>query len=191
LDNLADTNAAIPVREAFPVAELQKFDIAFDAAGGFTIVTTNGNPGGSGGVMNSVPGPGPNQTTFSGFLTNGSDMVLFSSVAGPAPAKPGIRPLDTGTGSAAGAGDTGSASFSAVWCASAWAGQNLGCQADAASRTLGCVGFFPPKLSGGYGYITNQVGVTLTATNIMGSCNSHCVTCCKDLVTGALSGCTP
>ena len=67
-----------------PGSELQKFDIAFPSEGSFTIVT-NGNPTALGGSWTNSPGPGVNEITYQGYLTDGGDIVMFSAVTDPEP----------------------------------------------------------------------------------------------------------
>jgi hypothetical protein len=187
--NLANTNASIPVEIRVEGQEREKMDIRFDPAGGFRILTAGGRAGGAGGVMDRTLGPGLHDTTYTGYLTNEMNVVLFSAVAGPRTSG-AVRPLDAGAGDTGDAGDVAGAAFSAVWCASTWALQNHGCQAEAASRGPGCVGFFPPKPSTGYGYIASRTAITITPSGLVGNCESKCITCCRDLFTGALSECT-
>lgn len=71
-----------------PTAELQKFDVQFDPTGGFTIVSTNGEPSGYGGWLASTPGPGSTEVSYTGFLTNGTTTVTFAAVTDP-----GIGPI--------------------------------------------------------------------------------------------------
>jgi hypothetical protein len=59
-------------------ADLQNFDLVYDGRGGFTVVTTNGQPTGAGGWLNSTPGPGLNQVTYSGLVTNGTSAATFA-----------------------------------------------------------------------------------------------------------------
>jgi len=58
--------------------ELQKFDIAFPSDGFFTI-ETNGVATAWGGSWTNSPGPGTNEITYQGYLTNGVDVVMFSA----------------------------------------------------------------------------------------------------------------
>ncbi len=191
-DNFADTNAATPVMEVLAAADVQQFDFQFDGTGGFLIVSSNGTPSGFGGVMFVSPGPGSTQTSFQGLLTNGVGAVSFSAVADSAPGRTALKDGGDSTGGAAlGVGD---AALSGFWCASAWAAQNLGCQSGCLSKGVACVGFFPPHFNlEGYCYISSRTGVSWnsTGTAIVGTCDSHCVSCCRDKNTHALSDCTP
>ncbi len=190
-DNFADTNAAAPVMETLAAADTQQFDFWFDGTGGFLIVSSNGTPSGFGGVMFISPGPGSTQTSFQGLLTNDVAAVSFFAIADSAPGRTALKDGGDGTGGAAlGVGD---AALSGFWCAPAWAAQNLGCQSGCLAKGVACVGFFPPHLNlEGYCYISSRTGVSWTPTGtITGSCDSHCVSCCRDKNTHALSNCTP
>ena len=168
----ANATDSLGTQRVIPGEEQQKFDLALDGPN-FAIVTPQGQATAFRGNWLRTPGPDPGETTYFGTLTDGTATMTFWAVA----ADPALS--------------VGDAAFSAWWCAGAWAAQALQCQAAAQARTLGCVGFFPPKPRAGYGYISSRSGVTLTGTNIVGSCESKCVTCCKDNNTGALSDCTP
>lgn len=68
----------------FAGSELQEFDVAFPAPGEFTIVT-NGTPTSWVGAWTSSPGSGTNEITYQGYLTDGTDMVMFSADTDPEP----------------------------------------------------------------------------------------------------------
>jgi len=89
---------------------LANFDLAFDGAGGFTLVDTNGLSLGIGGWMNTTPGPGPDDISFSGMLTNGTSVASFSGVTDPSPFLVGLI-----------------TELAMMFCASAYAVSRLAC----------------------------------------------------------------
>jgi hypothetical protein len=64
--------------------DLRNEDILFDGEF-FTLMATNGLPAGYGGWVTSSAGPGANEVTYHGYVTNGTTMVTFSAVNDPNP----------------------------------------------------------------------------------------------------------
>jgi hypothetical protein len=116
----------------FPSAELRKFDVSFNDAGGFAMVT-NGAPTAYGGWWTKTPGPGQNDITYSGFMTNGADLITFSGVTDPSPDGDAVSGL------------IGAMQW--LYCAPGFAAQQLSCAAACAAQALACAFQFPPKLS--------------------------------------------
>jgi hypothetical protein len=191
-ENLADTNASVSVRSIYSGADLTLLDLRFDNGGGFSFVTTNGEPTGSGGFVSLSSGPGAGQITYSGLLSNDTSTVLFSTVTTPSAARPGWV-------SAQGDGESGwldgplnwiYAPFSSLWCSPGWALKDLQCKAAAFPRTLECVGSFPfPRGYVPIGFIVNKTQPKIVVTynefnlptgfKIEGVCGAQCETCCR------------
>ncbi len=113
-------------------SELQKFDIAFSSEGGFTIVT-NGNPTAWGGSWTNSPGPGANEITYQGYLTDGVDVVTFSAVTDPEPIEVVVS------------GIVGTINW---WrCSEQFAGPWLQCAGACSAQATSCALQFPPHSS--------------------------------------------
>lgn len=113
-------------------SELQKFDIAFPSAGGF-MIATNGNPTAWGGSWTNWPGPGVNEITYQGYLTNGVDVVMFSAVTDPEPIEVVVS------------GIVGTINW---WrCSPQFAGPYLQCAGACSAQAVSCALQFPPHSS--------------------------------------------
>jgi hypothetical protein len=79
---LPDDGSGLGRLMVIPRAALQETDVALDTNGGFIFVT-NGVSTGIGGELTALPGPGTNDLTVTGYMTNGNEVVAFSAVSDP------------------------------------------------------------------------------------------------------------
>jgi hypothetical protein len=147
------------VQMIFPATELQKFDIAFDNQGDFTLVT-NAQSIGWGGFISSVAGPGTNEITYSGYATNYTGVFTFSAVTDP----------DEGN---AFGGFIGAMCW--LYCAPGFAAKNLGCASACTLQAITCAfsGFRPSYCN----FVTTIDGSGILTNNI--NCVASCQTGCK------------
>ena len=77
----------IPVQRQYFIseAEMAKVDIIDDGKGNFTIADRDGNPTDWKGAYTVQEGPGENEITYSGTLTDGVSHLQFTGVTDPAP----------------------------------------------------------------------------------------------------------
>lgn len=144
----------------FPASELQKFDIAFHSEGDFTIVT-NGEPTAWGGSWTTLAGPGTNEITYQGYLTNGADVVMFTAVTDPEPIEEVIN------------GVVGTINW---WrCSPVFAGPWLQCAGACTAQAVACAFNFPPRAS--YCNFVTHVSAAFDGSIICG--NYECLHGCK------------
>ena len=140
-------------------SELQKFDIAFPSDGIFTIVT-NGIATAWGGSWTNSPGPGVNEITYQGYLTNGVDVVMFSAVTDPEPIEDIVN------------GVVGTINW---WrCYNQFAAPYLQCAGACSLQAVSCTFQFPPQSS--YCKFVTHVTVALDGNPICGT--NQCLTGC-------------
>lgn len=169
-----------------PGTERSKFDLLFDDAGNFTVLT-NGVSASQGGRIEAAPGPGANELTYSGVLTNQAGTFTFSAVTygrltGTLSAVSSHR--EAGTDNPAGPGG-GSApagltvegligSMQWLLCLPSFAGQQLACAGACANQAVACAFQWPPKAS--YCNWTTKIvwqpGATLP--ECIGTCEHGC-----------------
>ncbi len=82
-----DTNSGAYVTNYFNFSGsgFQGLAVRLDTPGQFSFVDSNGVPLGVGGTLISTPGPGTNDITYSGLLTNGTQAISFEAVSDPVP----------------------------------------------------------------------------------------------------------
>lgn len=146
------------VQMIFPATEMQKYDIALDDQGDFTLVT-NAQLIGWGGWVTSVAGPGTNEITYSGYATNYTGTFTFSAVTDP----------DEGNvfGGLIGA-------MCWLWCDPGFAVQGLGCSAACTSRAIACAF----SLHQSYCNFVTSIDASGILTNNI-NCLANCQTGCK------------
>jgi hypothetical protein len=143
----------------FPASELEKFDVAFDGQGGFTLVT-NSHALSWGGTVSSTQGPGPNEITYTGIATNSVASYSFTAVTDPD---------DWGVfGGLIGA-------MNWLYCLPGFAGSHLGCTGNCVNQAVICA--FQLKAS--YCTYVETIDGSGLLTNGPPICNATCQTGCK------------
>jgi hypothetical protein len=157
-DGPTNYSGSLNLQMIFPATELQKFDIALDDQGDFTLVT-NALPIGWAGYITGFPGPGANQYSFSGYATNYSGVFTFSAVT------------DTDEGGVLG-GLVGAMCW--IYCEPGFAAQGLGCASACVSTGIVCAF----QIKGPSCNFVTYIDASGILTNSI-QCNANCSNYCK------------
>lgn len=144
----------------FDSAELAKFDVAFTGNGGFTLLT-NGTACGWGGYWDTTNGPDTNDLTYTGYLTNETDTVMFTAVTDPEPIEQVVSSI------------VGTINW---WrCSAQFALPWLQCAQACTAQAISCTLSWPPRGS----YCEFKTHVTMALDGNVNCGTTECLHGCK------------